>query len=110
LEFESLLICTSQADIPGKIHLTSAAKREEALMQGIALQSGWENLLLAAPFVGMVLVGIFRLDQIAADPKHQRGRRPRLIGNDENGRLLLGDPDGRPWADSRDQASTATSD
>ncbi len=79
-------------------------------MQGIALQSGWETFLLAAPFVGLVLVGVFRLDEIAADPKRQHGRRPGLTGNDENGRLLLSDPDGRPWANSNDPASTATSD
>lgn len=79
-------------------------------MQDIALQSGWETFLLAAPFVGMVLVGVFRLDEIAANPRRQRGRRPRLTRNDENGRLLLSDPDGRPWADSSDPASTATSD
>jgi len=79
-------------------------------LQDIALQSGWETFLLAAPFVGMVLVGVFRLDQIAANPKHQRGQRARLSGGDEHGRLLLGDPDGRPWADSSGPASTATSD
>jgi len=79
-------------------------------LQDIALQSGWETFLLAAPFVGMVLVGVFRLDEIAANPKHQRGLRPRLTGSDDHGRLLLSDPDGRPWADSSGPASTATSD
>ncbi|MGO8934116.1 MAG: hypothetical protein ACLPLZ_11905 [Terracidiphilus sp.] len=79
-------------------------------MHDIALQSGWETFLLAAPFVGMVLVGVFRLDQIAANPKDQRGRRPRLTGSDDRGRLLLSDPDGRPWGNSSDSASTATSD
>jgi len=64
-------------------------------MHGIALQSGWESFLLAAPIVGMVVVGVFRLDEIAANPG--RGRRPRLPGNDENGRVLMSDPDGRPW-------------
>jgi hypothetical protein len=78
-------------------------------LQGIALQSGWETFLLAAPFVGMVLVGVFRLDEIAANPKRKRGRRPRLTGNDENGRLPLSDPDGRPWADAGDPAHTARS-
>jgi hypothetical protein len=42
-------------------------------MQGIALQSGWETFLLAAPLVGMILVGVFRLDQIATNPKSRRG-------------------------------------
>ena len=64
-------------------------------MQGIALQSGWETFLLAAPLVGMILVGVFRLDQrldqIATNPK-SRGIRPRPTENDENGRILLSDP------------------
>jgi hypothetical protein len=79
-------------------------------MHDIALQSGWETFLLAAPFVGMILVGVFRLDEIAANHNRQRGRRPGLTGSDENGRLLLSDPDGRPWANSSDPASSATSD
>lgn len=79
-------------------------------MHDIALQSGWETFLLAAPFVGMVLVGVFHLDEIAANPNRHHGGRPRLTGNDENGRLLLSDPDGRPWTNSSDPTSTATSD
>ncbi|HEY1803661.1 MAG TPA: hypothetical protein VGG45_04205 [Terracidiphilus sp.] len=67
-------------------------------MQGIALQSGWETFLLAAPIVGMILVGVFRLDELAANSS--RGPRPRVPGNDENGRALLTDPDGRSWTDS----------
>ena len=104
-------MAASQIGIPGKIHLTSATEsREEAPLHDIALQSGWETFLLAAPFLGMVLVGIFRLDEIAANPKRHHGPRPRLIGNDENGRPLLSDPDGRPWTNSSGPASTATSD
>ncbi len=79
-------------------------------MQDIALQSGWETFLLAAPFVGMVLVGVFRLDEIATSPKRKHGRRPRLTGNDENGRVLQTDPDGRPWTDPRGPAHTAAID
>jgi hypothetical protein len=62
-------------------------------VQGIALQSGWETFLLAAPIVGMILVGVFRLDQIATNPK-SHSHRPRLTGNDESGRTLLSDPGG----------------
>ena len=79
-------------------------------MHDIALQSGWETFLLAAPFVGMILVGVFRLDEIAANPNRQRSRRPGLNGNDENGRLLLSDPDGRPWAEATNQGHTTTID
>lgn len=66
-------------------------------MQGIALQSGWETFLLAAPFVVMLLVGVFHLDEIAAASKRDPGSRQRQPGNDEHGRALLTDPDGRSW-------------
>ena len=69
-------------------------------MQGIALQSGWETFLLAAPIVGVILVGVFRLDVIAANAS--RIPHPRIPGNDENGSPLWMDPDGRPWTDSPD--------
>jgi hypothetical protein len=82
-------------------------------LHDIALQSGWETFLLAAPFVGMVLVGVFRLDEIATNSS--RGQRPPFNGlslngpgfneNDENGRILLSDLDGQPdgqlWTDSQ---------
>ena len=79
-------------------------------MQDIALQSGWETLLLAAPFVGMVLVGVFRLDTIMAAPKTDQDARQWVPGNDTKGRVLLSDPDGRPWNDAHNPASTAPSD
>ncbi len=76
-------------------------------MQGIALQSGWETFLLAAPLVGMILVGVFRLDQIASNPKTQPGHRaklagpslsgPSLPGTDKTGAALLTAPNSRPW-------------
>ncbi|MGA2206175.1 MAG: hypothetical protein ABSG10_05535 [Terracidiphilus sp.] len=70
-------------------------------MPDVALQSGWESFLLAAPLVGMALVGIFRLDAIAAAPKCERSRRRPPSGIDENGRMILSDPDGRLWGDPR---------
>ncbi|MGO8759628.1 MAG: hypothetical protein ACLQG3_16035 [Terracidiphilus sp.] len=69
-------------------------------MHDIALQSGWETILLAAPLVGMVLVGVFRLDVIAAAPQRQAASRRPLSGTDENGHILFTDPDGRPWPDT----------
>jgi len=89
------------ADIPGKIHLTSTWKIGEACLQDVALQSGWESFLLAVPFVGMVIVGVFRLDQIATRPRREGGVRHRLQGNDELGSALMSDPDGRPWDDAQ---------
>ena len=67
-------------------------------MQDTILQSGWGNFLVAVPFVGILLVGLFRLDEIIAAPKRDRAVKRPACGCDENGRLLLSDPDGRPWS------------
>ena len=69
-------------------------------MQDTILQSGWENFLVAVPFVGLLLVGFFRLDEIIASPKRARAGKRLFSGCDENGHLLLSDPDGRPWSAS----------
>lgn len=69
-------------------------------MHDIALQSGWETFLLAAPLLGLVLVGIFRLDSIAAVPERRSGAKRPPSGIDKNGRVLLSDPEGRPWPDA----------
>jgi hypothetical protein len=66
-------------------------------VQDAILQSGWENLLVAVPFVGILLVGLFRLDEIIASPKRSKAVKRPASGCDENGHLLLSDPDGRPW-------------
>jgi hypothetical protein len=46
----------------------------------------------------MVLIAVFRLDVVAANAS--RTPHPRLPGNDENGRVLLRDPDGVAWNNS----------
>jgi hypothetical protein len=69
-------------------------------VQDAILQSGWENLLVAIPFVGLLLVGFFRLDEIIASPNRDRTARRPFCGCDEDGHLLLSDPDGRPWSAS----------
>lgn len=66
-------------------------------MQNLTLQSGWESFLLAVPLVGMVLLGVFRLDAIAAAPKHEPDSRRPPSGVDKDGEMLLTDPDGHPW-------------
>lgn len=65
-------------------------------MHDVALQSGWETFLLAAPFVGMLVVGIFRLDTFVSASRHEPGQPRPSTGIEENGRVLLNDPDGRP--------------
>ena len=70
-------------------------------MHDTILQSGLGNFLVAIPFVGILLVGLFRLDEIIASPQRKRAVKRPACGCDENGNLLLSDPDGRPWGASR---------
>ena len=70
-------------------------------MRDMILQSGWENVLLVIPFVGILLVNVFRLDEIIASPKRSTTARRPLSGCDENGDPLLCDPDGRPSSTPR---------
>ena len=69
-------------------------------MQNVILQSGLESILVAVPFLGILLVGLFRLDEIIAAPKRARAVRRPVTGCDKHGHLLLTDPDGRSWGDS----------
>ena len=69
-------------------------------MHDSVLQSGLDTLLIAVPFVGVLLIGIFRLDTIFAAPRQVAGMRRRPTGTDKQGRMLLSDPDGRPWKDT----------
>jgi hypothetical protein len=71
----------------------------ESQVPDTILQSVWENLLVAVPFVGILLVALFRLDQIIAAPRRRKPVSRPACGCDENGRMLLSDPDGRPWND-----------
>jgi hypothetical protein len=72
----------------------------ESQVQDTVLQSGWGNLLVAVPFVGILLVGLFRLDEIIASPRRHNAMNRPASGCDKNGNLLLSDPDGRPWSAS----------
>jgi hypothetical protein len=60
------------------------------------LNSGWQTAFVAVPFLVMLLVGVFRLDEVFVAQK-QRSRRPRPASEiDEDGQPVLYDPDGRP--------------
>lgn len=67
-------------------------------MHDAVLKSGWDTVLVAIPFVVLLLVGFFRLDDLFASAKHKKDRRRPECGFDENGELLATDPDGRPWS------------
>jgi hypothetical protein len=50
--------------------------------------------------VGVLLIGMFRLDAIIAAPKQAAGFQHPPSGTDKHGRVLFSDPDGRPWKDA----------
>ena len=60
------------------------------------LTSGLDSMLVALPAFIVLLAGVFRIDELIANPRHpNRGRRP-ASGFDEQGQPVLFDPDGRP--------------
>jgi len=64
-------------------------------MQETMLNPGWDTLLVAVPFVVLLAMSIFRLDEVIAAPKRGRIQR-RTGGTDIDGNPILCDPDGRP--------------
>jgi hypothetical protein len=61
------------------------------------LHPNWEMVLFAVPFVGILMLSIFRLDEMILAPKKKvKSRRPALILN-RDGEPLMSDPDGRTW-------------
>lgn len=65
-------------------------------MNGIISNPGWDTLFMAIPFLIMMAVGMFRLDELIAAPKTRHSRGRKFCEIDENGRARLSDPDGRP--------------
>ncbi len=69
----------------------------EFTVHDAVLQSGLLNFLAGVPFVGVLMMALFRLDEIIAAPKRAGAVKRRICGRDENGHLFLSDPDGRSW-------------
>lgn len=58
--------------------------------------SGWDVVLLMAPFGVMLIAWMFRLDEVLASPRSRR--RGRVFSTSEiRGRTAMTDPDGVPW-------------
>jgi hypothetical protein len=59
--------------------------------------SGWDTTILMVPFLGMLLLHMFRLDE-SVSARKAPPRRPRsFCGVDPKGRPYVSDPDGQPW-------------
>ena len=66
-------------------------------MHEIVLKPGWETILFAVLAIGILVVGLFRLDFLFS-PSKRRSRTGRPVsGVDRDGHPLMTDPDGRPW-------------
>jgi hypothetical protein len=62
------------------------------------LHTNWDTILVGIPFLAMLMIGFFRLDEVFARPKSRVSaqRRP-ASGLDEDGLQILCDPDGQRW-------------
>lgn len=73
----------------------------EVVVHEILLRPGWDTVLFGAVCVGLLVIGIFRLDELFASNKsraqarHTPQRPPR--GMEPDGSHLMSDPDGRVW-------------
>ena len=65
-------------------------------MHESVLNSGWQTALVAIPFLFMMLVGVFRLDELIVAQRQSARRQRPASGIDAGGRPFLCDPDGRP--------------
>jgi hypothetical protein len=69
----------------------------EAMMHITSCLPSWDTLVLTAPFLAILAMGVLGLDENFFVPKQgPRGRRS-FCGVDRKGRAILSDPDGRPW-------------
>ena len=64
-------------------------------MQEPILISGRDTLLVAVPFILVLLIGVFRLDEVFSASRASLNRRRPACGLDEHGEPIFTDPDGR---------------
>jgi hypothetical protein len=66
-------------------------------MHNADLSSALGTVIVAVPFLLVSFLAFFRLDEVIAAPKSKSKRARPFCGTDENGDLILSDPDGRLW-------------
>ena len=64
-------------------------------MHDTILISGRDSVLVAIPFVFMLFLNVFRLDETLARPRAATARSRPTSGMNEAGEPILRDPDGR---------------
>jgi hypothetical protein len=70
-------------------------------MHETVLNSGWDTFLFAVPALFMLLLGVFRLDELFVTPRQSARTRRLAFSVDENGRTVMCDPDGHPFYPKR---------
>ena len=67
-------------------------------MDGKAMLSGGKLAIYAVVSIGVLVFGMFRLDELIARKKRgHRDRFKRPMGHDAAGQPIFTDPDGRAW-------------
>jgi hypothetical protein len=64
-----------------------------------ALKSGWETYLMGIPLIALLLICVFRLDELILKPRKKPSRLPLPLPPgiaERDGREIISDPDGRP--------------
>jgi hypothetical protein len=65
-------------------------------MHPSASLSEWDTVVLMLPFLAVMALGMFRLDERIASSKPSQKVRRAFCGIEADGGFLLSDPDGRP--------------
>lgn len=64
-----------------------------------ALKSGWETYLIGIPLIALLLIVVFRLDELILKPKKKPSRPPLPLPpgvEDRDDPKNLSDPEGKP--------------
>jgi len=63
--------------------------------------SGWKMILYGIVAIGVLLLGVFRLDQVLARGRKKGSPQKQRMGHDPSRRHMFSDPDGRAWKTRR---------
>ncbi len=72
------------------------ANEVEMIAEGTAL-TGWKMIVYAVVAIGVLLLGVFRLDQVIARHRPNQDPDRKRMGHDPARRHMFSDPDGRAW-------------
>lgn len=66
-------------------------------MHDSMLQSGWAVAMVGIPAILLLMLSLFRVDEMFAAPKERPQRRRTFATVRHGGQDCLCDPDGKPW-------------